>query len=69
MTYRRHQFPASGYNQQTGAGPTPIGATVPSSSSGGGSSFHPTVAHLLALLVLEIAAFAALRYLFAKVRV
>lgn len=73
MTYRRHSTrpgygPTPG-NLQAGAGPTPIGATVPNSGNGGSGGFHPTVAHLLVLLVLEIVAFAALRYLFAKVHV
>lgn len=56
--------PATG-STNAGAGPTPIGATVPSPSSG--SQWHPTVVNLLVLLVVEVAAFAALRMLFRKV--
>lgn len=46
-----------------GAGPVPIGATVPIPTVGGGK-WSPTVANLLVLIVLEIAAFAACRYAF-----
>lgn len=46
-----------------GAGPTPIGATVPSPVPGA-KQWSPTVANLLVILVLELAAFAALRYMF-----
>lgn len=49
-----------------GAGPVSIGATVPG-PSGGNSDWHPTVVNLLVLLLVEIAAFAALRMLFRKV--
>lgn len=47
----------------TGAGPVPIGGTVPASPD---SKWHPTVLMLLAVLVIEVAAFAALRYAFGK---
>lgn len=74
MTYgrgstRRADFYATGGNQQAGAGPTPIGETVPSSGNGSSSSWTPTVAHLLVILVIEIAAFAALRYAFRVIKV
>jgi hypothetical protein len=52
-------------SDNTGAGPTPIGATVPQAPTS--SEWHPTVVHLLVLLVIEVAAFAALRILFRKV--
>lgn len=48
-------------------GPDGRGATVPglSPATGAGkSSWTPTVANLLVLVVLELAAFAALRYAF-----
>jgi hypothetical protein len=74
MTYggRTSNRPATyriGGNQQAGAGPTPIGATVPSSNGGSASSWTPTVTHLLVILVIEIAAFAALRYAFRVIKV
>jgi hypothetical protein len=47
----------------TGAGPVAIGETVPTSPD---SKWHPTVLMLLAVLVIEVAAFAALRFAFAK---
>lgn len=46
-----------------GAGPTPIGATVPTAGTGA-KNWSPTVANLMVILVLEVAAFAALRYMF-----
>lgn len=50
-------------NLNSAAGPVPVGATVPTPSSGG-SQWSPTVANLLVLVVLEVVAFAALRYAF-----
>lgn len=50
-------------NLNTAAGPVPQGATVPIPSAGGGQ-WSPTVANLLVLVVLEVVAFAALRYAF-----
>ncbi len=62
---RMFQPPTGSTN--AGAGPVPIGATVPGPNSGGGAqSWHPTVVNLLVLLVVELAAFAALRMLFRK---
>lgn len=55
----------SAYNANA-AGPVPAGATVPTASMGGGQ-WSPTVANLLVLIVVEMAAFAAIRYLFRKV--
>lgn len=46
-----------------GAGPVSVGGTVPTSP---GDKWHPTVLMLLGILVVEIASFAALRYVFAK---
>ncbi len=46
-----------------GAGPVPIGQTVPSPNTGA-KNWSPTVANLMVILVLEVAAFAALRYMF-----
>lgn len=48
------------------AGPVPVGATVPMSGNSG-SQWNPTVANLLVLVVIEMVAFAAIRYLFRKV--
>lgn len=53
-------------NLNAAAGPVPQGATVPMPTSGG-SQWSPTVANLLVLLVIEMVAFAAIRYLFRKV--
>lgn len=53
--------PASGA-PNAGAGPVPVGATVPVVA--GTKQWSPTVANLLVLVVLEIAAFAAIRYAF-----
>jgi hypothetical protein len=58
----RMRHPASGDN--TGAGPVPIGDTVPTGSMS--DKWHPTVLTLLAILAVEVAGFAALRYTFAK---
>jgi len=49
----------------TGAGQVPVGETVPVQHTG--SQWHPTVTMLLGILVLEVAAFAALRYAFAQI--
>lgn len=46
-----------------GAGPVPIGQTVPSPVPHA-KQWSPTVANLLVILILELAAFAALRYMF-----
>ena len=54
--------PAGGSN--VGAGPVPVGGTVPNAPMS--DKWHPTVLMLLAILALEIAAFAALRYTFGK---
>jgi hypothetical protein len=56
--------PTGGTN--AGAGPTPIGATVPSPSSGA-RAWAPTVVNLVVLLIVEVAAFAALRMLFRRI--
>lgn len=58
--------PVNGSAGNAGAGPTPIGATVPGPSQGS-HAWHPTVVNLMVLLILEVAAFAALRMLFRKV--
>lgn len=50
-----------------GAGPVPLGETVPNPIPAGARNWSPTVANLLVILVLEVAGFAALRYLFRKV--
>jgi hypothetical protein len=47
----------------TGAGPVAIGETVPTSPD---SKWHPTVLTLLCILIIEVVAFAALRYVFGK---
>lgn len=47
----------------TGAGPVAIGGTVPTTPE---SKWHPTVLMLLCVLIFEVAAFAALRYVFGK---
>jgi len=47
-----------------GAGPVAIGGTVPMPPMS--DKWHPTVLMLLAILVVEVAAFAALRYTFSK---
>ena len=39
------------------------------SAGKGASDWHPTVAHLLVILVIEIGAFAALRYAFRVIKV
>lgn len=49
-------------NNNSAAGPVPTGATVPTAP--GGTGWTPTVTNLLVLLVVEMAAFAALRYAF-----
>lgn len=46
------------------AGPVPPGESVPSVPSTTSSQWSPTVAHLLVLIVLEVVAFAAIRYAF-----
>ncbi len=56
----RHPY-ADGDN--TGAGPVSVGGTVPNSPA---EKWNPTVLMLLGVLVVEVAAFAALRYVFAK---
>lgn len=48
------------------AGPVSPGATVPSYNQGG-SQWNPTVAHVLVLVIVEMAVFAAIRYMFRKV--
>jgi hypothetical protein len=54
--------PEGGSN--AGAGPVPVGGTVPASPQSG--KWHPTVLMLLGILAVEVAAFAALRYSFSK---
>lgn len=48
----------------------PLGVDVPTMSGGAGATkgWSPTVANLLVLLVLEIVAFALIRYLFHAVQ-
>lgn len=53
-------------NLNAAAGHVAQGDTVPIPTSGG-SQWSPTVANLLVLLVIEMVAFAAIRYLFRKV--
>lgn len=57
----RHPY-ADGNN--AGAGPVPVGGTVPTPPSD--SKWHPTVLMLLGVLAVEVAGFAALRYVFSK---
>lgn len=72
MTFGRSGTRAAPYqlggNLQAGPGPTPVGDTVAGQSSGP-SAWTPTVAHLMVILVIEIAAFAALRYAFKVIKV
>jgi len=51
------------------AGPGAKGATVTTASGGVGQTkgWSPTVANLLVILVVEIFAFAAIRYVFRKI--
>lgn len=49
------------------AGPVPPGASVPIPTMSG-SQWSPTVANLLVILVLEVVAFAAIRYAFRAVQ-
>lgn len=46
------------------AGPVSPGESVPSVPSSMGGQWSPTVAHLLVLIVLEVVAFAGIRYAF-----
>lgn len=57
----RMLHPGAGDN--TGAGPVPVGGTVPSVP---GEKWQPTVLMLLGILALEVAGFAVLRYTFSK---
>jgi hypothetical protein len=59
---RRTVRPASAA-PNAGAGPVPVGATVPNPVAGT-KQWSPTVANLLVLIVLELVAFAVLRHLF-----
>lgn len=59
---RRNVRPASAA-PNAGAGPVPMGGTVPSGIQAT-KQWSPTVANLLVLVVLEIVAFAAIRYAF-----
>lgn len=63
---RRTIRPASS-SPNAGAGPVPLGETVPNPMPAGVRQWSPTVANLLVILVLEVVAFAALRYVFGKV--
>lgn len=49
------------------AGPVPPGASVPIPTLSG-SQWSPTVANLLVILVLELGAFAAIRYAFRTIQ-
>lgn len=46
---------------------SPSGGTMPDIRGNGAKAWSPTVVNLLVILVLEIAAFAAIRYLFKRV--
>lgn len=62
MGINRTVRPGSSATNQA-AGPVSPGETVPS-TPGAGSGWSPTVANLLVLIVLEVVAFAAIRYAF-----
>lgn len=70
-TLRRPDEPSNGFNPSAGfavgrvPGARPKETTdVAKSISGAVGSWHPTVANLAVLIVLEVAAYAALRYVF-----
>lgn len=63
---RRTVRPAGAVSAGAGAG-TPNGGSMPSSVNQAAGSWSPTVANLLVLVVLELVAFAAIRYLFKRV--